>query len=121
MSGIRLNSQQTIDYEVANLKCQLENANESGQEVVSHLQDTTQDPSAVIDKVDDVNSQWDELQAKLQELRDHVKDKVSPGKMHFSVIICSRIREKWFFGLVLKLVFLPAVSLVGYVTVTLFV
>ena len=66
-----------LDNEIASLNYQLENTNESGQEVISHLQDTSQDPTPVVHKVEGVNRKWDELQAKLQELRDHVKDKVS--------------------------------------------
>ena len=62
---------------------QLESVNESGQEVIGHLQDTAQDPSPVVHKVDGINSQWDQLQARLRELRNHVKDKVSPERIRF--------------------------------------
>lgn len=68
---------QVIDQEMARLNYQLDNANESGQEVISHLQETAQDPSPVENKVDGINSQWNELQGKLQELRNHMIDKVS--------------------------------------------
>lgn len=63
---------------MASLNYQLVNTNESGQEVVRHLQDTAQDPSVVIDKVDGINNQWDQLQTKLLELRNRVEHKVSP-------------------------------------------
>lgn len=66
---------------------QLESANESGQEVIGHLQDTAQDPSPVVQKVDGINSQWDQLQARLRELRNLVKDKVSSERIRFSFII----------------------------------
>lgn len=71
-----------LDQEVARLNYQLANTNESGQEVVRHLRDTDQDPSVVIDKVDGINSQWDQLHTKLLELRNRVGDKVSPEKLY---------------------------------------
>ena len=71
-----------LDLEVARLNYQLANTNETGQEVVRHLQDTDQDPSVVVDKVDGVNNQWDQLQAKLLELRNRVGDQVSPERWH---------------------------------------
>ena len=69
-----------LDQEVARLNYQLANTNETGQEVVRHLRDTDQDPSVVIDKVDGINSQWDQLHTKLLQLRNRVGDKVSPEK-----------------------------------------
>lgn len=72
---------QMLDREVSSLMNQLESANESGQEVMSHLQDTSQDSKPVVEKVDGVNSQWEQLQVKLQELRSHVKPLVSFSKL----------------------------------------
>ena len=66
-----------LDQEVTRLNYQLANTNETGQEVVRHLQDTDQDPSIVIDKVDGINNQWDQLHTKLLELKNRVGDKVS--------------------------------------------
>lgn len=71
-----------LDLEVARLNYQLVNTNEIGQEVVRHLQDTAQDPSIVIDKVDGINNQWDQLQTRLLELRNLVGDKVSPERLY---------------------------------------
>ena len=71
-----------LDQEVTRLNYQLANTNETGQEVVRHLQDTDQDPSVVIDKVDGINNQWDQLQAKLLELRNRVGDKVSLERLY---------------------------------------
>lgn len=71
-----------LDLEVARLNYQLVNTNEIGQEVVRHLQDTAQDPSIVIDKVDGINNQWDQLQTRLLELRNRVGDKVSPERLY---------------------------------------
>lgn len=70
---------------MASLNYQLVNTNETGQEVVRHLQDTAQDPSIVIDKVDGINNQWKELQTKLLELRDRVEVKVSPERSFFTL------------------------------------
>lgn len=70
-----------LDREVSSLMNQLESANESGQEVISHLQGTSQDSKPVVEKVDSVNSQWEQLQVKLQELRSHVKPLVSFSKL----------------------------------------
>lgn len=71
-----------LDLEVTRLNYQLANTNETGQEVVRHLQDTDQDPSVVIDKVDGVNNQWDQLQTRFLELRNRVGDKVSPERLY---------------------------------------
>lgn len=71
-----------LDLEVARLNYQLVNTNEIGQEVVRHLQDTAQDPSIVIDKVDGINNQWDQLQTRLLELRNRVGDKVSLERLY---------------------------------------
>lgn len=85
---------------------QLESANESGQEVIGHLQDTAQDPSPVVQKVDGINSQWDQLQARLRELRNLVKDKVSPERIRFFFhYFLTHLRGV--FRLVLWLAFLP--------------
>lgn len=70
-----------LDREVSSLMNQLESANESGQEVISHLQGTSQDSKPVVEKVDSVNSQWEQLQVTLQELRSHVKPLVSFSKL----------------------------------------
>ena len=78
---------------MARLNYQLDNANESGQEVISHLQETAQDPSPVETKVDGINSQWNELQGKLQELRNHVIDQVSQEKaflVFFFFVMCTK-------------------------------
>lgn len=91
-----------LDNEIASLNYQLESTNESGQEVISHLQETAQDPTPVAHKVEGVNSKWDELQAKLQELRDHVKDKVSLRRRHVSLMISSRIRENFVAGVIAR-------------------
>lgn len=66
-----------LNHEVASLRYQLANTNESGQEVIRHLEDTAQDPSLVVDKVTGVNNQWDQLQTKLLELRNRFDFKVS--------------------------------------------
>lgn len=71
-----------LDLEVSRLNYQLANTNETGQEVVRHLQGTDQDPSVVIDKVDGVNNQWEQLQTKFLELRNRVGDKVSPERLY---------------------------------------
>lgn len=71
-----------LDLEVSRLNYQLANTNETGQEVVRHLQDTDQDPSIVIEKVDGVNNQWEQLQTKFLELRNRVGDKVSPERLY---------------------------------------
>lgn len=71
-----------LDLEVSRLNYQLANTNETGKEVVRHLQDTDQDPSVVIDKVDGVNTQWEQLQTKFLELRNRVGDKVSPERLY---------------------------------------
>lgn len=107
---------------MARLNYQLDNANESGQEVISHLQETAQDPSPVVNKVDGINSQWNELQGKLQELRNHVIDQVSQEKaflVFFFFLSC--VQSLKCFRSVLPAARLPAVFQVVYVTVTLFV
>lgn len=52
--------------------------------MVRHLQDTAQDPSIVIDKVDGINNQWEQLQTKLLELRNRVEVTVSAEKSFFT-------------------------------------
>ena len=76
-----------LHQEITRLNYQLESANESGQEVIGHLQDTAQDASHVINKVEGINSQWDELQGKLQKLQKHLNDQVSLKARVFSFII----------------------------------
>ena len=58
-----------MNQEVKNLERLLVMMNEAGDEVIRHLQDTEQDSSAIIDKVDGVNSQWNELHLKLLDLK----------------------------------------------------
>lgn len=65
---------------MSSLKYQLANTNESGQEVIRHLEDTEQDPRSVVDKVTGVNNQWDQLQTQLLELKNRFEFKVSPER-----------------------------------------
>lgn len=70
---------------MSSLKYQLANTNESGQEVIRHLEDTEQDPRSVVDKVTGVNNQWDQLQTQLLELKNRFEFKVSPERNSFRV------------------------------------
>ena len=85
MIKVLLLFKKTLDHELASLNYQLANTNETGQEVVRHLQDTAQDPTIVIVKVDEINDQWEQLQAKLLVLKDRVVEvKVSPERSFFT-------------------------------------
>ena len=58
-----------LEGDLYNLQTQVESTNETGEDMIHHLQATGQDSGPVQNKVDNINQGWNDLHFKMNELR----------------------------------------------------